>query len=319
MRISGIGIRAVGSSTPRRGSQPRPTLSAPVGTTLASSEAAMRDALDRAAMTAVDLTGSHLFVGAAWSDSEGEPAALFGRRALNHVGVDRAHAHAPAPGAADALPLLGALARALREDRTAHHGLLLVPEPWYPPMADRGRPRLAGTAAAVLAERDWPHNRLKSIVTHAPGPFTPARARIPKPRRPAPEAPPPQFFATALMERPSWLMSHPGHHRDTEDRPPASVCALVCKALRAARTPWETIDHVVLHTSDHDMNRRFRRHFHLRRDQITDLGAASHHLGSAGLVIGLKDVLERAPESGTRVLLASFGIDGNRSAGVLEV
>ncbi|MFE3308732.1 hypothetical protein ACFXMF_07060 [Embleya sp. NPDC059213] len=38
-----------------------------------------------------------------------------------------------------------------------------------------------------------------------------------------------------------------------------------------------------------------------------------------GLLTRLKDILEREPESGTRVLLISFGIDGNGSAGVLEV
>ncbi|MGW9209748.1 hypothetical protein ACWGR4_22500 [Embleya sp. NPDC055664] len=121
-----------------------------------------------------------------------------------------------------------------------------------------------------------------------------------------------------------WRVGRPARHtvqrqRKSEDRPPSPVCALVGKALRAAHPPWETIDRVVLHVGDHEVNRRIRRHFHVRRDQLVDVGASFDHPTGVGLLIGLKDVLERDPEPGTRVLLISFDSDHHGSAGVLEV
>ncbi|MFE2864981.1 hypothetical protein, partial [Embleya sp. NPDC059259] len=89
------------------------------------------------------------------------------------------------------------------------------------------------------------------------------------------------------------------------------------RSTRAAPTSRQA--DIVLHTSDPNLNRRFRRHFHVRRDQLVDVSVSSGRHDCTGLLTRLKDILEREPESGTRVLLISFGIDGNGSAGVLEV
>ncbi|MGC0418009.1 3-oxoacyl-[acyl-carrier-protein] synthase III C-terminal domain-containing protein [Embleya sp. AB8] len=318
MRFADIGIRAVGGSTVRCGSD-APPWGSPVDTALALTEAAARDALGRAGLTPAELGEPHLVVCDVRDPWDDEPPPPVGRRVLDRLGAGRAHAHPPSPGADDALPLLGELAGRLREDRTGRRGILLAPAQPYSPLADHDRRHRGGTAAAVLAERGWPHNRLRSIVTRDVAPRAdPAYTRPPTaPPSAAPQ--PARRMPTALLERPAWLESHAGHHRDLKDRPLTLVCSLVGKALREARTPWETIDHIVLHTAANDMSERFRRHFRLRRHRITDIGPESGRLASAALLIALKHVLDADPEPGTRVLLTSLAVHGTWSAAVLEV
>ncbi|MFE3197911.1 hypothetical protein [Embleya sp. NPDC059237] len=242
-----------------------------------SSGAAIGEALLRAGLTLDDLAKPCLFVGDSWSDEE--PATMLGRLALDRLGLRRADVRALGPNDNDVLPLLCTLVRSPGQDPPVRHSLLLVPEISHP-TPGRDCAHLTG-ATAVLFERHWPHNRLKSIVTtRSEAPRVDDFRCTPQSRQSTTVTLPARRIANVLTEGPGRLPPHPGHHRKSEDRPPSPVCALVGKALRAAHTPWGTI---------------------------------------AGLLIGLKDVLERDPEPGTRVLLISFDSDHHGSAGVLEV
>ncbi|MGW7004599.1 hypothetical protein ACWGCW_17695 [Streptomyces sp. NPDC054933] len=131
MKAAAIGIRSVGSSS---------ELGAATG-----------DALARARLAAADLVLPYYLVCGTASGGAAQ-AQLAARQGLDALGVGRACSYRVADGGTGALALLARVAGHLIADGTLRRGLVMAP------MTDGG-------AAVLLAEQDWPHHRVRSVVT----------------------------------------------------------------------------------------------------------------------------------------------------------
>ncbi|MCQ4041800.1 hypothetical protein ACFOSC_32305 [Streptantibioticus rubrisoli] len=131
MKAAAIGIRSVGSSS--------------------GLGAATEDALARASMAAAELVLPYYLVCGTRYDG-GAQAQLAARQGLDALGVGRACSYRVAEGGASALALLARVAGHLITDATLRQGLVMAPT-------------TGGTAAVLLAEQNWPHNRVRSVVT----------------------------------------------------------------------------------------------------------------------------------------------------------
>ncbi|WP_269856233.1 hypothetical protein [Streptomyces sp. RPT161] len=131
VKAAAIGIRAVGSSS---------ELGAATG-----------DALARASMAAADLVLPYYMVCGTEHDG-GAQAQLAARQGLDALGIGRACSYRVAEVGTSALALLARVAGHLITDGTLRQGLVMAPTN-------------EGTAAVLLAEQHWPHNRVRSVVT----------------------------------------------------------------------------------------------------------------------------------------------------------
>ncbi|GAA1888058.1 hypothetical protein [Streptantibioticus ferralitis] len=258
MKAAAIGIRSVGTSS---------ELGAATG-----------DALARARLAAADLVLPYYLVCGTAPGGTAQ-AQLAARQGLDALGVGRACSYRVADGGTGALALLARVAGHLIADGTLRRGLVMAP------MAD-------GCAAVLLAEQDWPHHRVRSIVT---GGSTETRSTG---NRPA------DYQITVDQ-------SSAGQSTANQRIDDRQLDRLIGRALREAGTPWSRIDLVALHTETAAFDRRFRERFGSHRTPITGCGRPT------GVLMTLQRVIEEQHPKGTRVLAVSLETTAT-SAAVVE-
>ncbi|MFI1383611.1 3-oxoacyl-[acyl-carrier-protein] synthase III C-terminal domain-containing protein [Embleya sp. NPDC020886] len=309
MKVSGLGIAAVGSCT---AATPLPSL--------LIDEAALRDTLTRGGLSGGDLDDQYCLL--CDRATAGAPIALSGRLVLDRLGVGRIHAYHAVHCGDHPLSALGTLAAHLAVDPAARRGLILAP-------SHQGRP-----AAALVLEKGLTRRRLLavSVRDHRVGADAHPGIRIPGARtggtgpaaRPritagvqARRHEPGRSAVATMVDRVS--VSWRAHHGECVQDAPIAISAVIAQTLRQAGVAWSTIDHVALHTPAAETNRAFRRHFGLQRHRVTDVGPETGHPRAAGLLIAARMVFESDHPTGTRVLLTSLGGDGALAAAVVEI
>ncbi|WP_377267040.1 3-oxoacyl-[acyl-carrier-protein] synthase III C-terminal domain-containing protein [Peterkaempfera sp. SMS 1(5)a] len=288
MKAPDVGIRAIGTCltahpTDARSGGSSTALACPATgweTTVAAGRSATEDALRRAGLSVAELAQPYYLV--CRESPEDGAGPLTGRRVLDGLGVGRAYSQQAGHDVDGALLLLRTLAAQLASNRLVRRGLLLAPlHTGATGPADGAEGKVQRGAAVLLAEEGWPHNRIRAVLTR-----------------------------TTPYSR--------GDDRQAGTLDLDALGSLVDRVLRASHTTWAGIDRVALHTADPEQGRRFRQHFALRDDQVSDCGPDLGYIGSAGLLIALQRILDTRPPAGSKVLATALGRDGTWSAAVVE-
>jgi len=320
MRVSNLGIRAVGGYLPSRRKAIRSPeghdLQLPVGvpesTTFSMAEDAVRSALTQAGLTPDSLEDQYLL---ACNETPGDRLfQMMGREIADRLGIHTIHSYNATQGGNCSLLLLRTLAAHLTAHPRADRGVVLAPGCWEYHTENRhlGHAVLGDATAALLLERDWPHNRLRSVVTRTDG----------------------RYHSVVYNEVGGWAMpysreaAHSGRHlykihdvdayEELRERTLTVLDGVIATALAEADADWQDLDHIAVHAATRRLHEDFLSTFPVGTAQVTTTDPTLGYLGSAGPLLALSQLLGSRPEPGTLTLLTTIGVDGNWAAAVLE-
>lgn len=316
-----IGIRAVGSYMPQQertilspeGDSVTVRTSGPEETTYQIGAWSLQDMARRAGVELQDLENQYHFF---CNDSYGDYLIqMLGRQVLDRAGLNRVVSFNLNQGSNSALLGLKMLTHHLRGN-DVRYASLSAPQVWEYHSENRllGDAVMGDGSVSLLLEKGYDRYRFLSFATKTVGKYHDILYnevggwKVPIAEEPCREG----RFVYKVHNR--------EHYQEVKETTLDHLEEVIAKALQKAGTDWDELGKVVIHSPTPSLHRRFLERFGLAEEQVIDSGLRYGYMCSAGMMLSLQTlVCDTDLEKGTRVLAASFGLDGNWAAAVLEV
>lgn len=274
----------------------------------------IRNMVEKAKISLQDLEDQYFFFN---EESYGDYLfQMHGRQIMDKVGVNRIISFNLIQGGNSSLMLMRLLMNHLRANDDSRFGVIGSPQSWGFHSQDRllGDAVLGDGAASLLLERGYQKNRILSIVTKTISKYHDVIYnevggwKLPIADKPCKEG---KFV---------YKVQNILHYKEIETQVFQILETVIEQALNKAKISWEEIERVVIHSPTQSHHNRFRKHFNLKEEQIIDSAKEYGFMCSAGILLSIDMLLnEENLKQGTKVLVPSFGVDGNWAAAVIEI
>lgn len=317
-----IGIRAVGSYMPEKTRTITSSEEMEVNIRVASEEEttyemganSIRDMVKRAGIQIDELEKQYFFVN---QESYGDYLfQMHGRQIMDRVGVNRIVSFNMHQGGSSSLLLMRLLKNHLLVNKDVNFGIVGAPQSWEFHSVNRslGDAILGDGAASLLLEKGYERHRILSIVNKTIGKYHDVIYnevggwKIPITDIPCREG---KFV---------YKIHNIKKYKEIKDNMFSFLVPVIKKALQEANVSWEDIKKFVIHSPTPLMHEGFLKYFNLEEDQVIDTGGKYGFMCSSGLLLSLQTLIhDTYLNEGSKVLIISFGVDGNWGASVLEV
>ncbi|UNL86792.1 3-oxoacyl-[acyl-carrier-protein] synthase III C-terminal domain-containing protein [Priestia koreensis] len=317
-----IGIRAVGSFIPKTTKKMVSPSGDHVSIRVATKHEtpykmgadSILDMVKKAEVLLEELEGQYFFFN---EESYGDYLfQMHGRQIMDIVGVNRITSFNLLQGGSSSLMLVKLLMNHLIANTNVRFGIVGSPQSWEYHSQNRqlGNAILGDGAASLILEKGYQRNRILSIATKTLGKYHDVLFNeVGGWKSPIADGPCKEGkFIYKIQNLP--------HYKEVEESNFLILQNVMGEALQKAHLSFSDISLFAIHSPTRLHHDRFAKHFEISEEMIIDSAEEYGFMCSAGILLSIGTILENKDlKIGTKVMVSSFGVDGNWAVMIIEI